>query len=207
MDENQLNAYKLLESLRSRAGTEQFSFLNLYARSIQLFIQTALVLNGGSIIALNTFVGTGFAERFFGDGKILPLFFILLPSLLFFSGIIFAVRSFHFNYLNYRYCMDIINRMWEEEMRPVKDEHLKINYNSRLLPEAPKFSILSMFPKFFKFLKILKIVRKNKNASDSNPINSTAVKGLKSAYLSYVFFTVGYGVVAIILSISVICIR
>lgn len=208
-----VEVYKLLESIRSRAGTEQLHFLNISAAGDQLFIRTALVLNGGSIIVLNAFIATEFTKEFFNNGTILPLAFVLVPSSLFFLGIISAVCSFHFHYLNYLYFMNMIHYQWEEEIRPIKEKYTKINYRSHLLREMsisyklPRILEFLKIHRIFKFPELHKITEENKNnphIASWHLIKSTAEEQLKSAYYSYAFFAAGYIVVAIIFSISVL---
>ena len=184
-----VEVYELLESIRSRAGTEQFNFLHFASASIQLFIRTAVVLNGGSIILLIAFMGTKFAERIFDYGTTWILFFVAFPSILFFLGIISAVLSFRLSYLNSLYCAEGISYLWDREIGPVKEKYPEVKYNSALIYEKGEI----------------------KNVSDVisllEGVANTAKRGLRYAYLSYAFLTIGYIVVIATLLIFVTCIR
>lgn len=225
-----IEVYKLLESIRSRAGVEQFNFLHISATNILLVIRSALVLNTGSMIALLTFVGAftselvTYEDRW--DNLVTKIYvdidktiiMIVIPSFLFFLGIISAVCSSYLRHLNYRYCVDMINYMWEEETDSIKARHPNISYTSYLLPETPKTSEEFKFPiffleyiqfhRFFKFHKIRKIMKENENASRSTLLYAlivgTSEESLKSVYLSYAFFATGYIAVAIIFTITII---
>ena len=189
--EDSVEVHRLLESIRFRAGAEQFNFLNLTAKNTQLFILTALLLNGSSVIMLNASIYNNRFYVYYAYESF--LFYIVLPLSLFFLGIIFATCSFYFNYLNNRYCMDMISCMWNKETHHMKEKYQELECSSSLLPETRKFH---------------KIMRKNKNEPNavlkklSRLINRTAIKGRISLYLSYIFFIFGHIVIGVILSYS-----
>lgn len=231
--EDLVGMYKLLESIRSRAGRDQFDFLNLSATNIQSLIRTAFVLNTGAIVALYAFINTEFAEKFLDYETNFPLFFIIIPSFVFVLGIMLAVRSSHFHYLNYMYCVDVIRYGWEAEKKYIEDcikeKYSKFEYKSSLLPEiliyvgSIKFHILFRFLQFhriFGFHKIYKITEKYKaiekcadspdaklkakSKALSSLISTTDREGVKSVYYSYAFFAIGCIVATVILLISIL---
>ena len=171
--ESVVEAHKMIESLRSRASTEQLAFFNVSTASILLVLRTALLLNGGSIIALPPFL------TFFANKGNLSIGLVALSSFLFFLGIISAVYASFLNYRNYMYGMDWVGSRWEGEIKYIKDEYLGDDYSGTLLNSLLSRSRGEALCKMICLYRI----------------------GLFLIFLSYAFFVLGYIVAVFVFTV------